>query len=200
MTLPTHASILTGLYPFHHGARDNASGIAALLEVAEAYAALSPRPRRSVVFLATTAEEQGLLGSAHYAENPLFPLNKTVAAVNMDVINTFGRTTDIVVVGYGNSELDGFLAAAAQTQDRVLVPDPDVEKGFFYRSDHFPLSKKGVPAIYADPGTNCTDLRVSRIIEGVGHWVQQEQPAQTTALILEFLEQHLEQRLEHLTG
>ncbi len=105
------------------------------------------------MFFATTAEEQGLLGSAHYAENPLFPLNKTVAAVNMDVINTFGRTTDLVVVGYGNSELDGFLAAAARTQDRVLVPDPDVEKGFFYRSDHFPISKKGVPAIYADPGT-----------------------------------------------
>ena len=137
----------------YNGAFDNASGTAALIELAEAYTSLDKRPRRSIVFFATTAEEQGLLGSAHYAQNPIFPLNKTVAAINMDGINNYGRMKDIVVVGFGNSELDDYLAAAAATQDRVLVPDPEVEKGFFYRSDHFPLSKQGVPALYTDPGT-----------------------------------------------
>ncbi|MEN8144807.1 MAG: M28 family metallopeptidase [Gemmatimonadota bacterium] len=138
----------------YNGAFDNASGTAALLEIAQAYASLDPAPSRSVVFFATTAEEQGLLGSAHYAENPVFPLPETVAAINMDGINTYGRMTDIVVIGYGNSELDDILAAAAQTQNRTLVPDPEPEKGYFYRSDHFPLSKKGVPALYTDVGTD----------------------------------------------
>jgi len=142
----------------YNGAFDNASGTAALLEIAEAYASLDPGPSRSVVFFATTAEEQGLLGSAHYAENPIFPLRETVAAINMDGINTYGRMTDIVVIGYGNSELDDILAIAAQTQDRTLVPDPEAEKGYFYRSDHFPLSKKGVPALYTDTGTDHIEL------------------------------------------
>jgi Zn-dependent M28 family amino/carboxypeptidase len=135
-----------------NGAVDNASGTAGLLELAEAFAGLPRPPRRSVVFLAVTAEEQGLLGSAYYARNPIFPLDRTVAAINLDGLNVDGRTRDITVIGYGNSELDDYLAEAARTQNRYLRPDPEPEKGFYYRSDHFELAKAGVPALYTDAG------------------------------------------------
>ncbi|GIW51528.1 MAG: hypothetical protein KatS3mg081_0883 [Gemmatimonadales bacterium] len=135
-----------------NGAVDNASGTAGLLELAEAFASLPRPPRRSVVFLAVTAEEQGLLGSAYYARNPIFPLNRTVAAINLDGLNVDGRMRDITVIGYGNSELDDYLAEAARSQNRYLRPDPEPEKGFYYRSDHFELAKVGVPALYTDAG------------------------------------------------
>lgn len=135
-----------------NGAVDNASGTAGLLELAEAFASLPRPPRRSVVFLAVTAEEQGLLGSAYYARNPIFPLNRTVAAINLDGLNVDGPMRDITVIGYGNSELDDYLAEAAKTQNRYLRPDPEPEKGFYYRSDHFELAKVGVPALYTDAG------------------------------------------------
>ncbi len=138
----------------YNGALDNASGTAALLEVAEAFASMDPGPARSVVFLATTAEEQGLLGSAYYATDPVYPLEKTVAAINIDGLNIWGPMRDIVVVGLGNSELDDYLTEAARTQDRVVKPDAEPEKGFFYRSDHFPLAKQGVPALYTDAGND----------------------------------------------
>ncbi len=138
----------------YNGAVDNASGTAALLELAEAFASLERRPRRSLVFFATTAEEQGLLGSAYYAAHPIYPFERTVAAINIDGLNVLGPMRDVVVVGYGNSELDDYLSEAAATQDRVLVPDPEAEKGFFYRSDHFPLARQGVPALYTDVGSD----------------------------------------------
>ena len=137
-----------------NGALDNASGVAALLELAEAFTRLPQPPKRSVLFLSVTAEEKGLLGAKHYAENPLYPLARTVANINMDGVNQWGRTKDIVVVGLGNSTLDDVLEEAAQTQDRVLKPDAEPEKGFFYRSDHFEFAKLGVPALYTDSGTN----------------------------------------------
>ena len=130
-----------------NGALDNASGVAALLELAEAFTRLGTPPKRSVLFLSVTAEEKGLLGAKHYAENPLYPLAKTVANLNMDGVNQWGRTEDIVVVGLGNSTLDDVLAEAAQTQGRVLQPDAEPEKGFYYRSDHFEFAKLGVPAL-----------------------------------------------------
>jgi Zn-dependent M28 family amino/carboxypeptidase len=135
-----------------NGALDNASGVAALLELAEAFSMLETRPQRSIVFMPVTAEEQGLLGSKYYGENPVYPLDKTVAAINIDGLNIYGPTRDIVVVGYGNSELDDYLRTAAQAQDREIVPDPEAEKGYFYRSDHFSLAKHGVPALYTDIG------------------------------------------------
>jgi Zn-dependent M28 family amino/carboxypeptidase len=135
-----------------NGARDNATGTAALLEIAEAFKALSAPPSRSVLFLATTAEEQGLLGSLHYALNPVAPLNKTVAALNMDAMNFYGPTRDVLVVGYGNSELDDFAEQAAADDGRYLRPDQEPEKGFYYRSDHFPFARQGVPSLYIDPG------------------------------------------------
>ncbi len=136
----------------YNGALDNATGTAGLLEIAEAFAALDPPPARSVLFLAVTAEEKGLLGSEYYGEHPLQPLENTVAAINMDGLNTIGPVHDITVIGLGNSELDDYLEQAATAQNRVVRADPEAEKGFFYRSDHFNFAKKGVPALYTDRG------------------------------------------------
>ncbi len=135
----------------YNGALDNATGTAGLIELAKAYASLPEAPDRSVMFLAVTAEEQGLLGSAYYAEHPLVPLANTVGGINMDGLNNFGPTWDITVVGLGNSELDNHLQAALG-EGRRLRPDAYPEKGYFYRSDHFELSKKGVPMLYPGSG------------------------------------------------
>jgi Zn-dependent M28 family amino/carboxypeptidase len=137
----------------YNGAIDNAYGTAAVLEVAEAFTRLADRPDRSILFLLVTAEEQGLLGAKYYAENPLYPLERTVAAINIDAPqNQWGRTEDIVVVGYGNSTLDDVLRAATETQGRVVEADPEPEKGFYFRSDHFEFAKQGVPALYTKGG------------------------------------------------
>jgi Zn-dependent M28 family amino/carboxypeptidase len=138
----------------YNGALDNASGTATMLEIAEAFTQLPEPTDRSILFLAVTAEERGLLGAKYYAENPLYPLEKTVANINMDGINQWGRTEDIVVIGLGNSELDDVLEAAAATQGRRLVADAEPEKGFYYRSDHFEFAKQGVPALYTDAGVS----------------------------------------------
>ena len=135
-----------------NGAQDNATGTAALLEMAQAFKALPSAPERSVMFLAVTAEESGLLGSKQYAETPAFPMHKTVAGINIDAMSTAGATNDIIVVGFGNSEMDDYLRKVAEPQGRVLVPEGSPEKGYFYRSDHFNLAKKGVPMLYAESG------------------------------------------------
>ena len=144
--------VASGADGIYNGALDNASGTAALLELAEAFATLPQRPRRSIVFLSVTAEEQGLLGSAHYAANPVYPLARTVAGLNMDGLSNFGPTRELVVSGYGLSELDGVMEAAAAGQGRRIDPDPEPEKGYYYRSDHFELAKRGVPMIYPGAG------------------------------------------------
>lgn len=136
----------------YNGAMDNASGTAALLEIARAYTTLPQAPRRSVLFLAVTAEEQGLLGSAYYAAYPLYPLANTVGGLNMDGMNNFGATRDITVVGLGMSDLDDYLRKAAAAQERVLEADREAEKGYYYRSDHFELAKEGVPMLYPASG------------------------------------------------
>jgi Zn-dependent M28 family amino/carboxypeptidase len=137
-----------------NGAVDNASGTAGLLELANAFTKLETPPRRSLIFLAVTAEEQGLLGSKYYSLNPIYPLTKTAAAINMDGLNVLGKTKDITIVGKGNSTLDDVTEAMAKEQGRVVRPDPEPEKGFFYRSDHFNFVKQGVPALYIDPGVD----------------------------------------------
>ncbi|UCF21592.1 MAG: M28 family peptidase [Gemmatimonadota bacterium] len=154
-----------------NGALDNASGTAALLELAEAFTALNKRPARSIVFIPVTAEEQGLLGSAYYAANPVFPPDKTVAAINMDGLNIIGPMKDIVIVGYGNSELDDYLIAAAETQGRAVVPDPDAEKGYFYRSDQFSLAKVGIPALYTDTGDDHVEHGVEWTRQRKDEWI-----------------------------
>jgi Zn-dependent M28 family amino/carboxypeptidase len=138
----------------YRGAIDNASGTAGLLEIARAFKAATPRPRRSILFAFVTAEEQGLLGSGYYAEHPLYPLEKTLAVLNLDALNVHGRTRDLTIVGLGLSTLDDAVAAAARAQGRVVKPDPTPEKGSYYRSDHFPFARKGVPSIHAGGGTD----------------------------------------------
>lgn len=140
-----------------NGALDNASGTAQMLEIAGALATLPERAPRSVLFIALTAEEQGLLGAKWYAQNPLYPLAKTVANINMDGINQWGRTRDITVIGYGNSTLDDVLREVAARDGRVLAPDPEPEKGYFFRSDHFEFAKVGVPALYINSGSDYLD-------------------------------------------
>ena len=147
---------LTGDQIFN-GALDNASGTAGLIEIARAFSMASAVPRRSVLFLGVTAEEQGLLGSKHYSENPLYPAAQTVAAINMDGLNQWGRTHDLTVVGMGQSALDQVAAEVAVPLGRVLTPDPEPEKGFYYRSDHFSFAKAGIPAFYADGGVSYID-------------------------------------------
>jgi Zn-dependent M28 family amino/carboxypeptidase len=137
----------------YNGAKDNATGTAALIETARAFKRLPKPPRRSILFLAVTAEEQGLLGSEYYAAQPLYPLAGTLADINMDALNVNGRTKDLVIIGLGASELDDYARAAAKEQGRTLKPDAEPEKGFYYRSDHFNFAKLGVPALTVDEGT-----------------------------------------------
>ena len=134
-----------------NGAVDNATGTAAILEIGEAFVQQGA-PERSAIFVAVTAEESGLLGSAYYAEAPLVPLNQTVAGINIDAILPLGKTKDMVVVGYGASELEDRLNDVLKPRDMYIVPDPKPEAGYYYRSDHISLAKKGVPMLYADGG------------------------------------------------
>ncbi|MBT8397212.1 MAG: M28 family peptidase [Gemmatimonadetes bacterium] len=136
----------------YNGAVDNASGVATILEIAEAFTLLDPGPERTVVFWGTTLEEQGLLGSAYYAENPVYPLHKTAAAINIDALPITGATHDYTIIGFGNSGLDEYAVRANAPIDRTVKPNPEPEKGSFYRSDHFPLAKQGVPAHYGSAG------------------------------------------------
>jgi Zn-dependent M28 family amino/carboxypeptidase len=136
-----------------NGAVDNADGTAALVALAEANAKAGPA-RRSMVFVALTAEESGLLGSAYYGENPVYPLAKTVGGANMDALAMYGPSKDVIVIGPGKSQLDGYLTAALKRQGRTATPEPTPEKGFYYRSDHFSLAKHGVPMVYFETGQN----------------------------------------------
>ena len=141
----------------YNGALDNASGVATVLEIARALKAAQPQAKRSFLFLMVTAEEKGLIGSEFYSLNPLYPLAKTAANINIDEVNPWGRTKDISVIGLGASELDNYLRQAAQEQGRTLTPDPEPEKGFYYRSDHFNFAKQGVPALDPNPGVQFVD-------------------------------------------
>lgn len=137
-----------------NGAIDNASGCSAILEIAKAFTKLPTKPRRSILFLSVTAEEKGLVGSKYYATHPLYPLTKTVANINIDGINQWGKTKDFTVIGLGNSTLDDVLENVLRTDDRVVRPDAEPEKGFYYRSDHFEFAKQGVPALDTDAGVD----------------------------------------------
>jgi Zn-dependent M28 family amino/carboxypeptidase len=136
----------------YNGAQDNASGTAGLLEIARAFTKLPAPPKRSILFLSVTAEEQGLLGSQYYSVTPIYPLAKTAANINMDGLNVFGRTKDLTVIGLGASDLDEYVKDAAGEEGRIIRPDPEPEKGFYYRSDHFNFAKQGVPALDPDSG------------------------------------------------
>ena len=134
-----------------NGAVDNATGTAALIALAEAHAKAGA-PRRSLVFLAVTAEESGLLGATYYAQNPVFPLAQTVGGVNMDALSVAGPAKDVTVIGGGKSQLDAFLDTALKAAGRTATPDAKPEAGYYYRSDHFAFAKLGVPMIYVEGG------------------------------------------------
>ncbi len=138
--------------PIYHGAKDNASGTAGILEIARAFTKLPAPPQRSILFLFVTAEEQGLLGSQYYAVTPLYPLANALANINIDGLNVNGRTKDLVLIGLGASDLDDYARAAAAEQGRVITADAEPEKGLYYRSDHFNFAKQGVPALDPDEG------------------------------------------------
>jgi Zn-dependent M28 family amino/carboxypeptidase len=156
--LGTDHTVEQGLDGIYNGAVDNASGIAALLELARSFAALPRSPQRSVGFLAVTAEESGLLGSAKYAEDPALPLSQTAGGINMDAMGVYGPTRDVIVVGYGSSELEEILKEKASAQNRVVQQEEHPERGYYYRSDHFNFARKGVPMLYAKAGSDHTEL------------------------------------------
>jgi Zn-dependent M28 family amino/carboxypeptidase len=136
----------------YNGAVDNATGVAGILEIAEAFVHQQPRPDRSLVFLAVTLEESGLLGSRYYVAHPVTPLEKTVAVINLDAMPVIGKAHDMTVVGFGSSELEDILRGIAQQQGRTLHAEATPEDGFYFRSDHFNFARAGVPALYAKGG------------------------------------------------
>ena len=141
-----------GTAKIFRGAIDNASGVAALLAIAEAFLTLDPAPKCSVLFLSPTAEESGLLGARYYAAHPLYPLAKTLANINIDGVNPWGKTRDVENICAGNSTLDDLFAALADAQGRVVLPPTHPEKGYLYRADHFEFFKEGIPCIYPNGG------------------------------------------------
>ena len=143
--------------PIYNGAVDNGTGLAGLLEIADAFAHQQPAPQRSILFMAPTLEEAGLLGSKYYALHPVFPMAKTVADINMDELIPWGKTKDMAVIGFGQSQMDGYLKDALATQNRVISPDEAPENGFFYRSDQLNFARMGVPVLYARGGFTKVD-------------------------------------------
>lgn len=136
----------------YNGALDNASGTAGLLELARAFKSMKTKPERTIILLAVTSEEQGLLGSAYYAQNPIYPANKTVANINMDGLNRFAKTKDIIIVGEGQSDLEDYLKTEIEKDGGYISFDPHPEAGHYYRSDHFNFAKAGIPALYTETG------------------------------------------------
>ncbi len=140
----------------YNGAVDNASGVAAVLSVAHAFAQLKDRPARSIVFLTVTAEEQGLLGSEYYATHPIFPLNKTVADLNMDALGNYGETNDFAITGKGQNDLENYVEELAKQDGKTVTGDKNPGAGGYYRSDHFEFAKVGVPALDINNGAEST--------------------------------------------
>ena len=141
----------------YNGAVDNATGTAAIMEISRQFAQMEPGPERTVVVLAVTAEEQGLLGSQYYAENPIYPVDKTVANINIDALYAYGRTKDIEIIGYGQSEMDDYARQVCDKYGLTIVPDTNTEKGYFFRSDHIHFAKLGIPCFYGKNGINSVE-------------------------------------------
>ena len=153
----------------YNGAADNASGVAGVLAIAEAFSRLEHPPERSVYFLFLTAEEKGLMGARYYVQNPIIPLNKTVAVINFDFINLIGPTEDLKVIGMGKSDLDSYLSRHAP--DLELTPDPRPEAGFYYRSDHFEFARAGVPALFTQGGIRHKEHGATRGLEAHDEYI-----------------------------
>ncbi len=149
----------------YNGALDNASGTATVLAIADAFAKAKQKPKRSTVFLFVTAEEQGLLGSEFYSNNPIYPLDKTVCNLNMDGVNPAGKMKDLTIIGMGHSEMDKIAEEEAKKQGRYVMNESEPEKGFFFRSDQFNFAKKGVPVLYAEGNYEHWDKGVEYVKE-----------------------------------
>lgn len=160
---------ITGGDNIYNGAVDNASGVAGLLSIAEAFSRLEQPLERSVYFLFLTAEEKGLMGARYYVQNPIVPLNKTIANINFDVINLIGPTHDLKVIGLGKSDLDSYLTKHAP--DLELTPDPRPEAGFYYRSDHFEFARAGVPALFTQGGIRHKEHGAARGLEAYDEYI-----------------------------
>jgi Zn-dependent M28 family amino/carboxypeptidase len=161
------STVIDGKKVIFNGAHDNATGTAGLMHIAKAYKMLEKSPERSVTFMAATAEEQGRLGSRYFANHPTMPLNKIVGLINMDSLDISGLKKDLTVVGFGKSELEDYLAKAAKRQGRTLTPEQTPERGYYYRSDHFSLAKKGVPALSAGGGSTWLNAEQKAIGDSV---------------------------------
>jgi Zn-dependent M28 family amino/carboxypeptidase len=147
---------MPGVDNIYNGAVDNATGAAIILEIAEAIGA-QPAMDRSVTFMAVTLEESGLLGSAYFADNPFIPLSKIVGGINIDAVLPIGATRDVIIVGAGASQMEDLLKSSLAKENMVARPDPEPQAGYFYRSDHISLAKKGVPMLYIDGGLDAVD-------------------------------------------
>ena len=164
------STIIEGKKEIYNGAHDNATGTAGLIHIAKAFKTLNTPPDRSITFIAVTAEEQGRLGSRYYVNHPTTPLNKIIGLVNMDSLDIGGLKKDITVVGFGKSQLEDYLAIAAKRQNRILTPEQTPERGYYYRSDHFSLAKKGVPALSAGGGSillNDEQIRIDQKVKAL---------------------------------
>jgi Zn-dependent M28 family amino/carboxypeptidase len=157
------STMIDGKKQYYNGAHDNATGTAGLIHIAKAYTALDKTPKRSITMIAVTAEEQGRLGSRYFANHPTMPLNKIAGLVNMDSLDITGMKKDITVVGFGKSQLEDYLAKAAARQNRTLTAELTPERGYYYRSDHFSLAKKGVPALSAGGGSMLLNAEQEKI-------------------------------------
>lgn len=156
----------------YNGAVDNATGVAALLTMAKAYSQMDPPPKRSILFAAVGAEEQGLLGSRFFAENPTLAPGKMAAVINMDGTNIIGRTHDVNVIGYGKSDLDAIVADVAKSQKRIVTPDHFPDRGYYYRSDQFSLAKIGVPGVYLHSGIEVVGKPAGWGKQQLDEWVE----------------------------
>ncbi|MFT5759145.1 MAG: Zn-dependent M28 family amino/carboxypeptidase [Alteromonadaceae bacterium] len=164
------STMVDGKTEIYNGAHDNATGTAGLIHIAKAYKLLKQKPERSITMIAVTAEEQGRLGSRYFANHPTMPLNKIVGLVNMDSLDITGKKKDITVVGYGKSQLEDYLTTAAKRQSRTLTAEQTPERGYYYRSDHFSLAKKGVPALSAGGGSmslNNKEVEIAKEVKAI---------------------------------
>ena len=156
----------------YNGAVDNGTSIAWMIEIARAFKNLKKAPQRSVLFLAPTAEEQGLVGADYYIESPVFELSKTVANINNDLMLPLGRMKDLMITGFGQSELDDYAKEAAAYQGRYVVPDPNPESGMFYRADHFSFAKAGIPALFARGNTHHAEMGKEWTAQKEQEWIR----------------------------
>lgn len=155
----------------YNGAVDNATGVAAVLNIAQAYTRLPHPPDRSLLFMAVSAEESGLLGSDYYAHHPTFPVQKIAGVINLDAMNIFGRTRDVSSIGFGKTSIDTTFVRLAEEQNRYVRPDQHPERGSFYRSDHFSFAKVGVPSVYLGGGHDFIGRSKAWVKEHVDPWV-----------------------------